>query len=75
MINILAFQVNGLARFWSSRRQGSGCPLARPNLSVLAQQEENLPSFVRHCPVAIRYLRLLGALDWANFPERPSHRP
>ncbi|MCB0202781.1 MAG: hypothetical protein KDI03_22135, partial [Anaerolineae bacterium] len=28
------------------------------------------PGFVRHCPVAMRALGLLGPLDWACFPER-----
>jgi hypothetical protein len=51
-------------------------PLIRPCLSRLAQMEEaDLPTFVRQSPVALKYLRLLGPLDWEHFPERDSHRP
>jgi hypothetical protein len=37
--------------------------------------EAELPPFVRDCRVAMRYLRLLGPLDWEHFPERDPHRP
>jgi hypothetical protein len=74
MINILAFQVNDLVRLWTGRHQPSTYGLERSNLAVLAQQESRLPQFVRRCPVAMKYLRLLGPLDWANFPERPANR-
>jgi hypothetical protein len=74
MINFLAFQVNALVRLWRGRSQPSSCSLERPNLAILAQQESRLPQFVRQCPVAMKYLRLLGPLDWANFPERPANR-
>jgi hypothetical protein len=40
----------------------------RPKLHQLAQNL--LPRFVRESPVAMRYLRLLGLLDWGRFPER-----
>ena len=50
-------------------------PLARPSLSELARQDPNhLPAFVRDCPVARKYLALLGALDWEQFPERSTGR-
>jgi hypothetical protein len=76
MINFLAFQVNGLLRFWLGWRPGGQlAPLEQPPLSVLAQDEGLLPAFVRACPVAMKYLRLLGPLDWAHFPERPANRP
>jgi hypothetical protein len=42
----------------------------RPNLHQLAQNSHLLPRFVRESPVAMRYLRLLGLLDWGRFPER-----
>jgi hypothetical protein len=29
---------------------------------------------VAECPIAQKYLRLLGPLDWDNFPERPANR-
>jgi hypothetical protein len=42
---------------------------------VLAQlPEKRLPQFVQECAVAMKYLRLLGQLDWDRFPERPDHR-
>jgi len=52
-----------------------GVPLLRPNLTELAQwNASDLPSFVRESPAALKYLRLLGELDWAHFPERPGGR-
>jgi hypothetical protein len=39
-------------------------------LHTLVQSPHRLPRFVRGSPVATRYLHLLGALDWARFPER-----
>jgi hypothetical protein len=48
--------------------------LVRPNLYQLAQPETDLPRFVVDCAVAGKYLELLGPLDWANFPERPTNR-
>jgi hypothetical protein len=73
MVNGLWSKVNP----FSSRRSQPAqvVPLQRPNLTVLAQQPAQLPDFVRACPVAQKYLKLLGDLDWANFPERPSNRP
>lgn len=50
-------------------------PLERADLSTLAAEVATLPDFVRACPVAMKYLRLLGPLDWAGFPERPEDRP
>ena len=35
---------------------------------------ERLPGFVRESPVAMRYLDLLGPLDWSNLPERNLER-
>lgn len=49
-------------------------PLVRPALSQLAQAGADLPRFVAECAVARKYLELLGPLDWANFPERETHR-
>jgi hypothetical protein len=50
-------------------------PLERFHLTDLAVNPAALPQFVQECPVAMKYLRLLAPLDWANFPERPSNRP
>lgn len=69
------FTVNVNPFRWRRRGQPADIPLERPNLSVLAANTANLPDFVRRCPVAMKYLRLLGPLDWANFPERPDNRP
>jgi hypothetical protein len=50
-------------------------PLIRPNLAHLAQMDPGqLPPFVQGCPVARKYLHLLGDLDWEHFPERPTNR-
>jgi len=42
----------------------------RSNLHVLAQNPDHLPRFVQESTVAMRYLRLLGTMDWRHFPER-----
>jgi hypothetical protein len=44
--------------------------LSRPPLNQLSRDPAALPPFVRESPVAMRYLRLLGPLDWARLPER-----
>ena len=49
-------------------------PLERPNLAQLARHPEQWPRLVTECPVAQRYLKLLGPLDWDHFPERDPHR-
>jgi hypothetical protein len=78
---IIPFNINVNRWRWRRREQPVGgplvveAPLERPNLSVLAANEASLPNFVRHCPVAMKYLHLLGPLDWASFPERPDDRP
>ena len=36
----------------------------RRNLHHLAQNPSHLPRFVRESPVAMKYLHLLGPLDW-----------
>ena len=46
----------------------------RPSLSYWLAHQDHLPRFVQRCPVAMRYLRLLGPLDWDHFPE-PLSRP
>jgi hypothetical protein len=44
----------------------------RPPLDDLVRwPEAQLPEFVRQCPVAMDYLRLLGQLNWQHFPEPP----
>lgn len=47
----------------------------RPALWHLAHQPEtSLPQFVRESAAALKYLALLGTLDWEHFPERESGR-
>lgn len=50
-------------------------PPIRPSLDRLARSGDALPDFVRFCPVARRFLDLLGSLDWEHFPERDPHQP
>ncbi len=52
-----------------------GIPLVRPDLARLAQPEAALPAFVAQDAVTRKYLDLLGPLDWAHFPERPTNHP
>jgi hypothetical protein len=51
-------------RFWTQRRR------RHPGLLYLPPHTTRLPRFVHDSPVAQRYLRLLGPLDWTRFPER-----
>lgn len=72
MINLFLSNVNPW-RLWVQRPPT--VPLERPSLAELAANEAQLPQFVRDCPVALKYLRLLAPLEWANFPERDDQRP
>ncbi len=67
IVSRLAFPKQATSRFWRiftpDRR------LERPNLHQLARTRR-LPTFVRQSHAAMRYLRLLGPLDWGRFPER-----
>jgi hypothetical protein len=50
-------------------------PVRRPCLNDLAAlPEHQLPRLVRESPAALRYMRLLGQLDWTHFPEKPGKR-
>ena len=74
--NRLAQAVGALRRHGPPAAPAPGAvPLARPHLAQLAQPSATLPAFVRACPVAGRYLELLGPLDWEHFPERPTQYP
>ena len=44
-------------------------------LRPLAHPELPLPAWVANDPVVRKYQALLGALPWADFPERPDERP
>jgi hypothetical protein len=60
---------------WLRRLKSGRQPVQRPRLSALAQLDESrLPRFVRETAVALKYLRLLGPLDWERFPDRPDQR-
>jgi hypothetical protein len=60
---------------WLKSVQMARSPAPRPGLHVLAQISPNcLPKFVQESEVALKYLRLLGRLDWSRFPERPDQR-
>jgi hypothetical protein len=74
MINFLTGPVNWAKRLCSSGWNTRSVPLQRPNLSLLAQDKSQLPSFVQACPVAMKYLDLLGPLDWTNFQQRSPYR-
>jgi len=54
---------------------GTAPPRLDAGRSCPAQPAAGVPAFVAECPVARRYLALLGPLDWAHFPERPTQRP
>ena len=65
-------------RQWVARRLAAPdppVPLRRGHLGQLARPEAALPDFVANCPVARKYLDLLGSLDWEHFPEREPDRP
>ncbi len=50
-------------------------PIRCRTLFELAHMDETrLPRFVRESEVALKYLRLLGPLDWRHFPDRPDRR-
>jgi hypothetical protein len=50
--------------------------LSRPSLSHLANEPEQLPQWIRDTPLAMRYLRFLGPLDWTRIPSRAlAHEP
>jgi hypothetical protein len=49
--------------------------LHRPPLSHLAAEPEQLPLWVQHSPVAMRYLRFLGPLAWERVPGRDRIQP
>ena len=73
LTQILLFVTNYLAglsrRLWQWWPQPAAT--VRPHLGELAQVARGqLPAFVRESKAVEHYLALLGALDWANFPER-----
>jgi len=60
---------------WLHRLKSGRQPVPRPSLAALARlDEQRLPRFVCESAVALKYLRLLGPLDWEHFPDRPDQR-
>lgn len=73
------FFVTNFGQRWSKRRQGAPTSNShsqvtpRPCLTQLAKlPAAQLPTFVRESVAAMKYRELLGMLDWAAFPERPT---
>lgn len=74
MIRCLPTLLNPLLRRF--RRAAPAAPLpAGPRLLPLATPDLPAPACVATCPLAQKYRVLLGPLDWAHFPERPTDRP
>lgn len=75
--NLMSQAIAGVRQWLAGRlaTPGETLPLQRPSLAQLARSDVRLPALVAACPVAMRYLRLLGPLDWDHFPERDRHRP
>lgn len=62
---------------WGQGEQpvGGDIPLERPDLHTHWRNgSESLPQFVQESAAAMTYLDLLGPLEWADFPERPTNR-
>lgn len=63
------------SRLSASTLSTDALPLSRPPLSQLARLPVTmLPKPVQDCPEAMKYLTLLGDLDWEHFPERRTNR-
>jgi hypothetical protein len=73
--NRLAHAIGTLQRRLAPHAAPPSIGRARPHLERLAQPDAVLPEFVAADPVARKYLDLLGPLDWAHFPERPTQHP
>jgi len=55
---------------WPAAAWPAKKPEKTSDLRAFWQFPEQLPGFVRDCPVAQRYLDLVGPLNWAALPER-----
>lgn len=65
------------SRFASRTHNSHPCLASptEPQLPRLLWTSDQLPTFVRNCPVAMKYHGLLGVLDWEDFPERDEDCP
>lgn len=71
-----------LPRFWHGRHtlspachpQTAGAS-SLPITQLACKEKQWLPALVQASPVALRYLRLLGVIDWDNFPQVRAKRP
>ena len=73
--NFAVTSLQAIRHWWRTARAPAEAepiiPLVRPDLHRLWQQERSqLPPFVQESPAALKYLDLLGPLDWPHFPER-----
>lgn len=61
---------------WREAKESSNCsPFRRPDLHTLwLGNRSSLPQFVQESAAAMKYLDLLGPLDWTNFPERDERK-
>jgi hypothetical protein len=69
------FLLSLLARLRFLKRIWKRAPTPHCSLSELATLPQTmLPAFVRESEVAVKYMQLLGMLDWPRFPDRPDQR-
>jgi len=55
--------------FWPTETSKTG-----PMFNYWIHHQDKLPDYVRHSPVAVRYVQLLGPLAWDQFPDA-KHQP
>jgi hypothetical protein len=70
-MTLLSFPIwlRSLTQIWER------APTPRLSLSALASLPvKKLPKFVQESEVALKYVQLLGMLDWQRFPDRPDQR-
>ena len=60
---------------WTFALNSSKTPEKWPDLHTLWQFPEHLPPYICLSPTLLRYLDLLGPLDWGHLPERNLTRP
>lgn len=64
---------NVLRSYLTGRR--TSLPLQRPVLSKLARlPQTSLPQLIQESVAALKYLELLGPIDWERFPVHPDQR-